>query len=247
MSEPPLSTPDGGGPELAKVPGSAALYAFAAADGGALFLLADPSSAPETLQLSELWSDSGPPAKPGWFVFPAAPGAAAALEPQLRSCLLTAATTGIAWARGDGTSAARVPIRQDGSGAPCAAADSTLPTPAGTLALSFAEGTPLRASPLAESPQAILASYPPALGPGATGPALVAVQLQGPNSGCLTFEALVGQPPAEQSGVTLMAVSIDPLRPFDPLRTYQMFTGRNFGFASAGNGWQLVDLEDRAE
>ena len=131
---------------LSLVTGSAGLYGPDASGGEALFLLSVPDHQ-ATLPIGSLWVDSGIPADPGWFVFLAGPvtqANAGAVEAALRKGLGETHPTGLAWADADGGIACAVPIGCSAGAAPSVAADATLPTPAGLLALSFPAGTPLR-------------------------------------------------------------------------------------------------------
>lgn len=232
---------------LSLVTGSTGLYAPGASGGEALFLLWTPG-AQATLSITSLWADSGVPADPGWFIFLAGPvgqANAAAVEAALRKGLGETRPTGIAWADVNGGIACAVPIECRAGAAPSVAADATLPTPAGLLALSFAAGTPLRSVGDFEG---LAASAPPKAGPVLTGSDGATVWIQGERAGCATFQALAGQDPAADATVTLMEVSLDPLRPFDPSRSFQTFTGMSYGFtADAAGRWQLVALEDGTE
>lgn len=233
--------------ELSLVTGSAGLYAPDASGGEALLLLWTPGHQ-ATLPIGSLWVDSGIPADPGWFVFLAGPATqanAAAIEAALRKGLGETRPTGIAWAEANGGIACAVPIECRAEAAPSVAADATLPTPDGLLALTFAAGTPLRS---AGNVEGITASAPREAGPVLPGSDGATVWIQGERAGCVTFQALAGQAPAADAIVTLMKVSLDPLRPFDPSRSFQTFTGMSYGFAGDAAGrWQLVALEGETE
>ena len=230
--------------------GSSALYAASAAGGSALFLLAAAHDPPASILLADTWSDAGAPLCPGWFVFLAQPidaGSAQGVEATLRSALASPETTGFAWADRQGNVASCLPTGLDASQAPCVAAETTLPTPPGMLALSFPKDAPLRKVDEEGTLQAIACGVPPdATTEGATGMS-ASIQATGEAAGCITFEAFVGDPPGAGAAVVLMAVSIDPLHPFDPKRSFQRFTGARFGFAPHGDGWQLASLEGAVE
>lgn len=236
-------------PELQQL-GRSALYAASAEGGSALFLLADATAPPPSLPLGDTWSDSGAPSRPGWFVFTAAPvdsGNAGAVERNLRSGLVPAAdvdappdATGFAWADPAGIVAAKVATALDGSGAPRVAEDVTLPTAPGMLALSFPMEAPLRSLVQHGALHAIGCGMPPHALPVPTHGPGASIRIAGDAAGCITFDAFVGQPPGEGANVVLMAVSVDPLRPFDPKRSYRRFAGATFAFARNGEEWQLV-------
>lgn len=231
--------PPGSEPLLTLVAGSTALYA-PGGTGTSAFLLWNEAEAPTTLPLSSTWSDSGAPANPGWFVFLEAP-VEAAIEGGLRAALAGKTSTGLAWAVKGAWIACAVPIACTADAGPSVASDCTLPTPAGLLALSFPAGTPLRSTGTLEG---IVASAPTEAGPVRAGSDGTIVWIQGERAGCVTFQALAGQPPSAGGTVTLMEVSLDPLRPFDPSRSFQTFTGMSYGFTrDAGDRWQLVALE----
>lgn len=226
--------------ELNLVTGSAGLYAPDASGGEALFLLWAPGKQ-ATLPVASLWSDAGLPDDPGWFVFlaaPVGPARAGAVEAALRKALGESPATGIAWADGEGAIACAMPIACAAAAAPTVAADTTLPTPAGLLALSFPAGAPLRSIGDLE---AIVVSAPPEAGPVRAGGDGAAIRIQSDGAGCVTFLALAGQAPAAGASVSLMEVSLDPMRPFDPSRSFQTFTGMGYGFAGGEGGrWQLA-------
>lgn len=237
---------------LVLVTGATALYAPAAEGGTAVFLLGSPTGPPPQLLPEEIWSDTGAPAHPGWFVFLAeAVGGSGAqqVETELRAVLAARETTGFAWADGQGNVLSSVETALDASESPRIAADATLPVPVGMLALSFPKDAPLSKVDEDEDEvlQAIACGVPAGAAPGApTGPGTL-IQLTGAAAGCVTFEAFVGDPPGAGATVALMAVSIDPLRPFDPRRSYRRYTGASFGFAPHGDGWQLAALEGAVE
>ena len=243
------AVPASGDGTLRLVTGAMALYAALAGGGTAVFLLSSTAAAPPQLTLGEIWSDVGPPSRPGWFAFLAAAvtGASAReVELKLRSGLSPGEASGIAWAAADGTVACRLPTKLGVDDRPVAAAETTLPTPLGSLALSFPAEAPLRGSRQGGLLTAIECGIPAAaVGLPAASPA-AAVQIGGEAAGCVFFEALVGDPPGSAGAVSLMTISIDPLAPFDPKRSYRRFTGRTFGFARTADGWQLVVLEGDA-
>lgn len=235
---------------LVLITGATALYAPAPEGGTAVFLLGSATDPPPQLLPGEIWSDTGAPAHPGWFVFLAEPvggSGAQQVETELRAVLAAREATGFAWADRQGNIMSVVDTELDASGSPRIAGDATLPVPVGMLALSFPKDAPLSKVDEDGMLQAIACGVPAGVAPGApTGPG-ASVQVTGPAAGCVTFDAFVGDPPGSGATVVLMAVSIDPLRPFDPKRSYRRFTGARFGFAPHGEGWQLAALEGSHE
>jgi hypothetical protein len=226
------------------------LYAASAAGGTAVFVLAKPPTPPPpTLQVASLWTDKGPPENPGWFVFTDQPintSGASAAEKALREMLAVGTTTGIAWVNYQGGATASmlasIATALDPDNTPRIAADAPLPTPAGLLASSFAADAPVRGLAGPDGLEALVVGVPSAATGGvrSVGGQGAAIVLFGDSAGCVRFDALIGQPPAQGATVALMRVSIYPLDPFDIARNYETFTGTQYLFTSGPNGWHLV-------
>ena len=62
--------------------------------------------------------------------------------------------------------------------------------------------------------------------------------------GCLRFAGLIDagvKPPGpDQVLKTLVSVQIDPIRPFDPKRTRQIFGGRNYVLGQSGSSYWIA-------
>lgn len=215
-------------------------------DEAMVFLLWDTTAPPATIELSDTWSDSGPPAKVGYYVFLNAipPNASAkSFESALRADLDAPAATGFVWARYDAPSKAEVQtavvLKMNGANRPVIADNVTMQLPAGVETLGFGADAPVTASGSIDN---FVVAYPPLKGANSPRGPGIRIGISLGSVGCLGFSGLVNVNPPEGERVlkTMVAVQIDPIRPFDPQRTYQVFSGRNYFLEKSGASYEIT-------
>ncbi len=223
-----------------------------------LFLRWSKISPPPSLDLEEIWSSSGTPASVGYFVFfnqmPTA-AQAVAVDKALRDALPPdPEATGFTWVKYDPSKPVTDPqflqvqfklaLKLTTAMAPVVSDSVTVPLPPGMQSLGFAADAPVFSSTDADQEiDGFLVTYPPipnAQRPDGVG---IALPMTGAGVGCLRFEGLVNSAShSDPSSVkkVLVNVQIDPLRPFDSTRTFQIFTGRAYLLSHDQDGYHIA-------
>jgi hypothetical protein len=223
--------------------GSTLLYQPPPPDAGfiAFMLWEAGDTPPASITSTDTWSAHGPPAHPGWYLFLDAATVDAAFEKALRGALGGPSLTSFAWVRyagGSLTVLMTVALAQGGQGGPVLAQDVPIVLPPGVRGLTLLEGAPVFARGDVEGFEF---SYPPGSRlPPPTGRG-AGVPLSGSGAGALGFRGLVdtGNPSHGAVRKTLLLVQVDPLRPFDGARTFQVFTGRDYLLVGSGGRYRL--------
>lgn len=213
-----------------------------------LYRLCGGGTPPDDLPLDDAW-DGRPDV--GWLVFlaaPPAPGTLPALSDAL--ALLPQRThTSVAWTTWDGRALGTVqalPIRAAADG-PVTAETATFPAMPGITKLGVLDSSPvggvrdgdgsLQALSLAYPPQPAHDGRPASLPP--SGPGVLLPLAGADGAGCLRFRALVDDG-SRSAGAgarkRLAEVSLDPVRPFDPKRTWTRLTAVRFELARDASG-----------
>jgi hypothetical protein len=214
------------------------------------FLLWSQTDPPSQLTLEQTWSESGPPAAPGYFLFlnelPPS-GSADKFEKKVRDLLPATTLAGFSWVvytpkTEDVKVGTRVGLELDSGNRPVVDADTSITLPPGMTTLGVGKGAPVTASTTGGFVDAFVVGYPPQWGAQSYRGGGLNLPMTGNFVGCLQFRGLVnaaegtGGPSALKS---LATVQIDPLRPFDPKRTFQTFTGVDYLLVAEGNGYRL--------
>ena len=223
-----------------------------------LFLRWSTISPPATLDLEDTWSSSDTPASVGYFVFfNQMPNAAQAapVDKALREALPPdPEATGFTWVKYNPSKPVTDPqfiqvqftiaLKLNEAEAPAVSENVTVPLPVGMQGLGFAADAPVFSSTDADNKiDGFLVTYPPL--PNAQLPTGVGISLPmtGAAVGCLRFDGLVNSAgPTGPSSVkkALVNVQIDPLRPFDATRTFQIFTGRAYLLSQDQYGYHIA-------
>jgi hypothetical protein len=233
---------------LTNVPGTRLFEPPPLPDGVLVYFLGGATKPPATLRLEDAWS--GDPA-PGHLAFLAAAPPRDSLErlSKALAALPAASHTDVVWAAWDGVALGGLELLplEATAGAAVTTRTVSFPALAGITKLGVAESSPVEAVTGSDGALAALsiayppqpahdgrpASLPPS-GPGLTLP------LRGAGAGCLRFRALLdaaGKAAARNVARKRLAEgSVDPLRPFDPRRTYLRLTGVLFDLTRGDDG-----------
>jgi len=224
-----------------------------------LFLRYSRVSPPQPLELEDTWSQSGTPASVGYFVFfnqMPTPAETPLVETALRELLPPdPKASGFTWvkynpAAKQGTDLQLIQIlftlalKLNQSEAPSVSENVTVPLPAGMQSLGFAAGAPAFASlDDASKIDGFVVTYPPLANTQTPNEIGIALPMTGGAVGCLTFVGLIdsaGNNTPSSVLKTLVDVQVDPLRPFDGSRTFQMLTGRNYLLSQDQDGYHIA-------
>lgn len=208
------------------------------------FLRWETDAPPPSIPLEETWAESGLPSTSGYFLFlNAPPPDASSFEQALRKVLPAPTTTAFAWAVAGPTASVQTLLKTklNDSGQPCIDGDTQLALLPGSKGVGFADGSPVLAANVGGLIVGFVVTYPPLKGAQAPAPSGVSLLMTGDFVGCVQFagltDALGGQAVGGESALkTLVSVSIDPHRPLDPKRTYEIFTGENFILTQGDGG-----------
>jgi len=215
-----------------------------------LFLLWPETDPPSQLTLEKTWADTGSPAAPGYFLFLnelPLPGGAASFEKRLRALLPETTLAAFAWVvyaagKEEVTIRTRIGLTLDANDRPVVDADTEIALPPGMTAIGVGKDAPVTALASNGLIETFAVAYPPR--PNAEPPRTggLALPMADEGVGCVRFfglvDALSGSGGAEVQK-SLVFVQIDPLRPFDPSRTFQTFTGRDYLLVADGSGFRL--------
>ncbi len=243
----------GPGVVLQQVPGTT-LYRPEQRDPNALlyFVAWKADAAARTIPLKDTWAESGQPLTPGCLLFlNAQPTDPATFEEAVRTILKRLlpepSTTAVAWAVATPAPTLKTLIKTklDGANRPRVDGDTRLGVPPGLKSLGFGDGTPVLAAYDAEGTfNGLRFTSPPRASAPAPAAAGVSLPLTGKFVGCVQFEGLTNVPGSSITGdararKVLVRVSVDPLRPLDPKRTYETFTGEYFILSRDGDGYSI--------
>jgi hypothetical protein len=214
------------------------------------FLLWSQADPPAQLTLEQTWAESGPPAAPGYFLFLnelPQQGNAASFEEKVRALLPATALAGFVWAvytpkKDDVKVQTRIGLDLDSGNRPVVDADTSFVLPPGMTELGVGKGAPVTASAPGGLVDAFVVSYPPQEGADPPRPGGLTLPMTGGFVGCVRFGGLVNAlNDGKGSSVlkSLVEVQVDPLRPVDPKRTFQTFTGLDYLLVAEGNGYRL--------
>ncbi len=216
-------------------------------DENLYFLRWQTDAAPQSIPLEETWAESGLPPTSGYFLFLDAPPAdASSFEQAVRKMLPAPTTTAFAWAVAGSTPSVQTLLKTklNDSDQPCVDGDTQLSSLPGAKGVGFADGSPVLAARVGGLLVGFVVTYPPLEGAQTPAPSGVSLPMTGDFVGCVQFagltDALGGQAAGGESALkTLVSVSIDPHRPLDPKRTYEMFTGENFRLTLGDAGYSI--------
>ena len=224
------------------------------ASGGAalVFLRWSTQTPPQSLDLEDVWANSGPPPTLGYLVFLKTVPIVdpPALEQDLRELLPAPDDTGFVWAvytpGGNPPTVVQTLLATtpNAGDLPCVDGNTELATLPGQPRVGFSDQSPIIAAYNAGCIASFGITYPPVSGsepprgPGATLP------MTGGYIGCVTFSGLVDklgapQPKSSTALKTRVLVSIDPLHPLDTSRNRQTFTAENYYLTDDGGVYRL--------
>jgi hypothetical protein len=211
------------------------------------FLRWETDAPPQTIPLEETWAESGLPPTSGYFLFlEAPPSNAPSFEQAIRKILPAPTTTAFVWALAGPAASVQTLLKTklNDSGQPCVDGNTQLALLPGSKGVGFAEGSPVLAADVGGIILGFVVTYPPLEGAQAPAPSGVSLPMTGDFVGCVQFagltDALAGQAGVGESALkTLVSVSIDPHRPLDPKRTYEIFTGENFILTQGDGGYSI--------
>jgi hypothetical protein len=233
---------------LTNVPGTRLFEPDPLPDGVLVYFLGGEEKPPGTLPFEDAWS--GRP-DTGHFVFLAAVPPRDSLErlSKALAALPAASHTDVVWAVWDGGALGGLELLPLRATAGAAVTTRTVSFPAlpGITKLGVAASSPVEAVAGNDGALASLSiAYPPepahdgrpaSLPPSGVG---IALALRDAGAGCLRFRALLDDPGSTAARTVarkrLAEGSVDPLRPFDPRRTYLRLTGVLFDLAREDDG-----------
>jgi hypothetical protein len=214
---------------------------------------------PQPIELEETWSQSGTPASVGYFVFfnqMPTPAQTPLVEVALRELLPPdPKASGFTWVKYNPTAKAgtnlqliqvqfTLALKLNQSDAPSVSQDVTVPLPDGMKSLGFAAGAPAFSTvDDANKIDGFVVTYPPLANTQTPNDVGIALPMTGGGVGCLTFSGLIsraGNNTPSSVVKTLVDVQIDPLKPFNSTRTFQIFTGRNYLLSQDQNGYHIA-------
>ena len=234
------------GVTLTLVP-STALYQSSSA-ATMLFLRWNAENPPASLALEDVWAGSGLPSNPGYIIFVNVPPAnPSAFEKDLRNLVLAPVATGFIWANyaAAGSSVLTLIIsKPNASNIPCVAGNTQLKLLPGSQGVGFGDQSPVIAGYADDCISSFNFTYPPMVGSFPPRGSGVSLPMTGSFVGCVQFTALVNSFTPDASAVrkSVVLVSIDPLRPLDPTRNYQTFTGQDYLLAGEGGAYRLLPV-----
>jgi hypothetical protein len=240
-----------GAAELVRIPATSLYRRSQATPGEAMiFLRWSVVASPDTLAIHLTWANSGPPAEPGYYVFlnEVPPDATApAFEEALRGLLVKPAATGFVWALylapAKASMQTAIQMSLGAANQPMVADSVTMQLPPGVRTLGFRAQTPVASMGTAPSIDGFVFTYPPLPGSDPPTGAGISLGIDKGTIGCLRFDALVNVRPVKEGATealkALVQVQIDPIRPFDPQRTYQRFSGSSYFLRVTGDGHHL--------
>lgn len=223
--------------------------------GDVIFLRWIAGDAPEHLRLEETWSEVGTPSSVGYFFSlnrTPPDGLAAVFEQAARSVLPPKAprASGFVWATYrqqestvDVSVLTLLAIDLDVENRPSMAADVVLKLPAGFRVLGFGKGTRVLPSFDGEGgTDGFVITYPDLAAAPPQTRLGISLPMAGAAVGCLCFTGLINAAAAGEPDSVLKTVvqaQIDPLRPFDARRTFEVLTGRDYLLSRSGTGYHL--------
>jgi hypothetical protein len=237
---------------LTRIPGTTLYKGIDTPSEAMAFLLWNTAAPPDSLTTDQTWADSGKPSDPGYYLFlnavPPA-GAAPAFESALRAQLAKPEGTGFVWALYQSPASATVqtvvPVKiAVANDKPVVADTVSVQLPPGMQTLGFGAESPVIASRVLGEINSFVMSYPPLPNSDPPSGVGIGVDIVSGRVGCLHFDGLVNARPVEKEAdralKVLVHVQIDPIRPFDPNRTYQIFTGATYFLESTEGGYRLT-------
>lgn len=212
--------------------GQTSLYAPATGETYVFLLWDAPPEPDPSIPLAATWADVGMAACVGYFAFlRAVPSGtdATKLEAELRGVLPQPATTGFAWAEvspeGELRPLGVVDVALDASDRPIVAKESPITVPKGIPAFRFAAALSVRA---AADDSGMMGLRVTAESGATPGPGIY-VPLAGDHAGCIRFQAFLESTVHDDRTVKPLAdASLDPIRPFDPVRTHVRPVGTSY-------------------
>jgi hypothetical protein len=231
--------------------GSTAIYRSqdAAARDYLLFFRWEATSVPQTLTFDQIWDGTR---DVGYFLFPVpmpGDGDLVQLEAALRILVPPPAAPSFAWLQ---TSSTGPPVINTllklklEAGETVLDGETALNLPPGMKTVIFPDATRVLQSVSGGQIDGSVFTYPAE--PVADPPKAIGVllPLTDGRTGCVCFTGLVGDEAGRKPGSiikSLVRAQIDPLRPFDSQRTYQVFSGLRYELQPDESGYSIVPVK----
>lgn len=224
--------------------GSTAVYTPSSGEPFVFLLWKPPNGPLPTIPIDETWDTSAIARHSGYYVYLSAAvteASASELEEKLRAELPALDTTSFAWAEFVPNERFRligtIGLTIEGEGPVVVAADAPLRLPPGVK--PFTVPAKLAVSAQWEDNGGFVLTLPPPVDPAAA--VGLGIALLGDRSGCITCSAaLASTVVGDRSVKSFARVSLDPLRLFDPSRTYVAPTGDRFVLSAVDGGYTFL-------